>query len=381
MRQISDKQAKYERALAIVMRIHHMMGLQNVPLPLVSRGTTPKPAPDSSMDLSTTGNNASSSISIGQVFDKIVAPSKLVNLSTPSSLPTAGRIAGIPTPIYSTAISQAIDLHTLQGRSSPLTYLPPHNMKNVITLSPSLDYINTLEHKDPTTKRSSMLNQMMVSQDVSSSRLSQDDNRRTSGIASTGGFLDLVSLSASARVAGHPLNAITVPLRSGALAFAKPGSIRSTPLPVTPMTGFVRDDVPDVFESHLSTNNGMSAVLPLPFRRSSLMTSDYPGVKSGSARLHQTVALESRGEQVVPNHPTALSSVSAMSSPDVYAGTRGAVTNSQVINLTGSIIVDGRRLGQVTASTQAREISLPPRGPSRVNLRAVPIYSGIQIPS
>ncbi len=51
-----------------------------------------------------------------------------------------------------------------------------------------------------------------------------------------------------------------------------------------------------------------------------------------------------------------------------------------VVNLTGDVIIDGRRLGRITASSQAREASLPARGPSRVNLRAVPLYSGTQIP-
>ncbi len=55
--------------------------------------------------------------------------------------------------------------------------------------------------------------------------------------------------------------------------------------------------------------------------------------------------------------------------------------SSQVVNLTGAVMMDGRRLGRITASSQARDASLPARGPSRVNLRAVPIYSGMKIPS
>ena len=51
-----------------------------------------------------------------------------------------------------------------------------------------------------------------------------------------------------------------------------------------------------------------------------------------------------------------------------------------MITLTGDVVIDGHRLGRITATSQAREASLPARGPSRVNLRAVPIYSGMQIP-
>jgi hypothetical protein len=53
---------------------------------------------------------------------------------------------------------------------------------------------------------------------------------------------------------------------------------------------------------------------------------------------------------------------------------------SMVVNLTGNVVIDGRRLGLLTAASQARDASLPAHGHSRVNLRAVPIYSGAQIP-
>ncbi len=53
---------------------------------------------------------------------------------------------------------------------------------------------------------------------------------------------------------------------------------------------------------------------------------------------------------------------------------------SMVVNLTGNVVIDGRRLGLLTAASQARDASLPAHGQSRVNLRAVPIYSGAQIP-
>ncbi len=51
-----------------------------------------------------------------------------------------------------------------------------------------------------------------------------------------------------------------------------------------------------------------------------------------------------------------------------------------MVSLMGDVVIDGRRLGQVAASSQASQASLPAHGPSRVNLRAVPIHSGMQIP-
>lgn len=57
-----------------------------------------------------------------------------------------------------------------------------------------------------------------------------------------------------------------------------------------------------------------------------------------------------------------------------------AASPAMVVNLTGDVVLDGRRLGLLTAASQARNASLPAHGQSRVNLRAVPIYSGAQIP-
>ncbi len=51
-----------------------------------------------------------------------------------------------------------------------------------------------------------------------------------------------------------------------------------------------------------------------------------------------------------------------------------------MVSLMGDVVIDGRRLGQVAASSQASQASLPAHGPSRVNLRAVPIHSGMKIP-
>lgn len=67
--------------------------------------------------------------------------------------------------------------------------------------------------------------------------------------------------------------------------------------------------------------------------------------------------------------------------PGNFDSSHGGEANMSVaVNLSGDVVIDGRRLGRLTASSQAREASLPARGPSRVNLRAVPVFSGTQIP-
>ena len=67
--------------------------------------------------------------------------------------------------------------------------------------------------------------------------------------------------------------------------------------------------------------------------------------------------------------------------PGAVAGEgSGVEAGKMMVNLMGDVVVDGRRLGQVVASSQARQASLPAHGPSRVNLRAVPVHSGMQIP-
>lgn len=61
-------------------------------------------------------------------------------------------------------------------------------------------------------------------------------------------------------------------------------------------------------------------------------------------------------------------------------GARQGSGTPLVVNLVGDVVVDGRQFGRIAASSQAREASLPAHGPSRVNLRAVPLFPGMQIP-
>ena len=81
--------------------------------------------------------------------------------------------------------------------------------------------------------------------------------------------------------------------------------------------------------------------------------------------------------QARPDDTSQRREISGMQSQQSHGSAAGA---GMVVTLTGDVIMDGRRLGLLTAASQARTASLPAHGPSRVNLRAVPIYSGAQIP-
>lgn len=74
-------------------------------------------------------------------------------------------------------------------------------------------------------------------------------------------------------------------------------------------------------------------------------------------------------------------SMDRQSTEDRRAKQQSSPEAAMVVNLTGDVVIDGRRLGRITASSQAREASLPARGPSRINLRAMPMYSGTQLPA
>lgn len=120
-----------------------------------------------------------------------------------------------------------------------------------------------------------------------------------------------------------------------------------------------------------------SLSLPLPnheaaYRRDSQQQTAQLAVQSSSGRVQDSMPLQS--DRVM----------SSMTSASIAAGRDHGNTSTvapHLVNLTGAVNLDGRRLGRLTASSQAREATLPSRGPSRVNLRAVPVYSGMRIPS
>lgn len=105
-----------------------------------------------------------------------------------------------------------------------------------------------------------------------------------------------------------------------------------------------------------------------------------------------TQQLHTQVVPILPRNPAPVSYSGVQLPQDVQAGTAsggGLLDNADhtggsvtpvAVHLTGDVMIDGRRLGRLMASSQARDASLPAQGPSRVNLRTVPIYSGMQIP-
>ena len=55
-------------------------------------------------------------------------------------------------------------------------------------------------------------------------------------------------------------------------------------------------------------------------------------------------------------------------------------SSSDVLLLTGEIVVDGRRLGQIVARRQARELNAAPATSSAISLRSTPLNPGVSIP-
>ena len=382
MRQLPDRRAKYEQALAVVMRIHQMAGLRSIPLPLASRGTTSSHAQGDTADLPAPEGYIWSLTSISQPVSKVAAPSNPINLSSPSSisiLDQIGRTSALTPP---TTVSPRADLRVMRDRSPPYTDLRPPVVRNDdVTSSSSSNYMNASSGGDPASKTSSILGRLPTQEDLKLSRPAREDDGSLPDIIPPGGFRASAPDKASATGYSHLLDAIAFPPGSGALVTLKARSTSSSPLLAMPMSDVLKNDVRDFSPSRQSTNSDILPAAPRPVRGDISKMSGDPEARSRLARPRQTVALEPSREQGIFGRSGAASPMPTLSSPDAHAGPREAVTASQVINLTGSLLVDGRRLGQITASNQARDISLPPRGPSRVNLRAVPIYSGVQIPS
>jgi len=65
------------------------------------------------------------------------------------------------------------------------------------------------------------------------------------------------------------------------------------------------------------------------------------------------------------------------------AGRRGDMAGSAgpiVVTLSGNVVVDGRQLGRMAASSAGDQAAMPAAGPARLNLRATPVFSGTQLP-
>ena len=379
MQQFPDRRAKYERALAVVVRIHQVAGLQNIPLPLVSRGMISKRALGIAADLSVSEDNHLSSASFDQLMNEATTPSKLVSLPSPSSASKVDWLATVPTPSSPTMMPQMAAFCVPQDQASPLMDTPLSIVKPGDAVpSRLLKHIVSPEGSDPISKKSSTLGRVTEQEDPQVLRHLQKNITDTSKATSLSRFHGFNTENALAELSDHSLNAAIITPRSEAARTLKSVSTPSSTPTALPMTGPMKTDT---ISSYPSIDQGVSPVVPLPFSRDVSVASDRPEATSRSAQSNQAVIQGARREQVISRHPAGPSSMTAALSPGDHVITREPATTPQVINLTGSFVMDGRRLGYITASAQAREISLPARGPSRVNLRTVPIYSGVQIPS
>lgn len=75
-----------------------------------------------------------------------------------------------------------------------------------------------------------------------------------------------------------------------------------------------------------------------------------------------------------------LPGASAPQSSDNPRDMHGASQADTMIALTGHIVIDGRKLGRIAASSQVSSASLPPRSGSAVNIKALPIFTGSSVP-
>ena len=145
----------------------------------------------------------------------------------------------------------------------------------------------------------------------------------------------------------------------------------------TPISWFQSDGPRSAGPTVVLPNQTISLPMPVPDSTPGYLQ-DPQQQLSSTARFSPSARTSGVSQQRSSEVATTLISI-----PTVPSDGSGdtAPTRPQLINLTGAVNLDGRRLGRLTASSQAREASLPSRGPSRVNLRTVPVYSGMQIPS
>lgn len=120
-------------------------------------------------------------------------------------------------------------------------------------------------------------------------------------------------------------------------------------------------DDPRVFGSW----KGFSAVPPPAMKRRSASTSDRSSANCFNDGF-SGIDVHRRMPQTATNK-----------APEARSGDDGAPSDLQV---NGRVSMNGRRLGQVSASSQVRHASLPPIGQSRVNARSASLYPGTRIP-
>lgn len=192
-----------------------------------------------------------------------------------------------------------------------------------------------------------------------------------------------------------------------AVSAGRPGSSRATALEIMQLAQ-AKANQPAAVPGGAAVPSAVAGLALLPAAGALPAGTPAPGSTNGAqqrlAVLQRGVVSLPRSElsqdilrrQVVPpasmpNRPAAAPADRTMQnrsghqqaacSPATMEGGFGADAGRMVmVSLAGDVVIDGRRLGQVAASSQASRASLPAHGPSRVNLRAVPIHPGMQIP-
>ena len=383
MQQISDRIARHEQVLALAMRVQQMMGLQDIPLPPVLRRRGLSKTATTTVYPSVSGDEYFSPKPIYQILSEVPPPSSMTTLASQSSLSMTNQIHNAPILVPSNSISQRIDLPALLSRSSSSIdpVLLDARVGDATSSVPNdtrkaSGGINILD------KASSIGHGLMLDKSRQQLQLLRDSGENPSYTTPLSGSLIPMRSGTTTSLNRHLPEAITVTRgRRPVGESLNSGSVSSAFSVVQPVIDPVKDHVYGTSSSFPSINQGVVQAFPLPsFARASFAT-DHSEATSRSARSPRTIPSDLRGEQDDHGHLTVPLPVAATSPSYVHGNVSEPVTAQPTVNLVGSITVDGRKLGKITASAQAQQTSLPARGTSRVNLRTVPIYSGMQIPA
>ena len=383
-KQSADPEYKYEEALDVALRLCQLEDKQAIKLPPFSKQKGLDKASGNVTTLHLADNSPSSLVIDENAMSRSASEMGLKLSTLPDQL-TANQSNETPTGASSFAHQQNSNLFFLDKASTSrmnslmFNYGVSNTALPLLSVSiGSSEYDKDLDYSDRAFSTSRSIKPFQGLQ-----QSSPPQNMR-------GPISDIIS----GRDLPHPTHSLSLPSNIGYFQnpvdvaqqsrLAKPlGILPSLPsslsLPVSQMVGSVGSDAYQILPSLGSTGSRVPLDFPLPASNGSSAATDQPSAKlDGSPQL---ATLEQRYGQLDSDHLVVPSPMIAGSSVDNRAKLAEPNRSQRSVNLTGAIVVDGRRLGLITASSQARQASLPARGPSRVNLRAVPIYSGMQIPS
>ena len=112
-------------------------------------------------------------------------------------------------------------------------------------------------------------------------------------------------------------------------------------------------------------SSGFSAVPPPAMKRQPATNSDW---SSGTSFADAAARLQGHGR------------VPRIEGNDVGTPRSADGQMAAAVQVNGGVSMDGRRLGQVSLTSQVRHASLPPAGQSRVNTRSAALFPGTRIP-